>query len=167
MQDNELDDFLAHHGVKGMKWGVRKDKGSPKAPSERKVAKDKKKQAYKANLKSADAKTRRGQAYKHTVAESKAITKRGLRRAAVIGGVYTAVHLAPVAKQVFQVALQKKVLENNKARDAAWHAQSKKDTASLLKQIGNYKTVNLVPDSSGAFVYRPNLTPQRGDYRAR
>lgn len=29
--NDEVDDFLAHYGVKGMKWGVRKDRGVPRA----------------------------------------------------------------------------------------------------------------------------------------
>ena len=31
--DGVVDDFLAHYGVKGMKWGVRKANGSSKSPT--------------------------------------------------------------------------------------------------------------------------------------
>ena len=34
----EIDDFLAHYGVKGMKWGVRKSRSSGSAGSANKVA---------------------------------------------------------------------------------------------------------------------------------
>ena len=44
MYDEDLDDFLAHYGVKGMKWGVRKADSRPEGVSAR-VNRDAKKDA--------------------------------------------------------------------------------------------------------------------------
>lgn len=60
MNQNQNDDFLVHYGILGMKWGVRKSKGSSgsakssakkKARAESKAAKKERKEAYKARRK--------------------------------------------------------------------------------------------------------------------
>ena len=38
--DQEVDEFLAHYGVKGMKWGVRKDRGGVSRKTDREARKD-------------------------------------------------------------------------------------------------------------------------------
>lgn len=57
--DHNQNDYLMHHGIKGMKWGVRKDRSSgsaksaarKKARAESKAAKKEQKAAYKARRK--------------------------------------------------------------------------------------------------------------------
>lgn len=42
--DDEVDDFLAHYGVKGMRWGVRRKSSTPKSEEERAEAKERRNQ---------------------------------------------------------------------------------------------------------------------------
>lgn len=96
-EDEDIDDFLEHHGVKGMRWGVRRKSNDPSATSDKRLQKiDTKLNKLNPNRVAAGAglvghyQNKRIRASNHPYAKTKSrIALRGAVEAAIIYGAGT------------------------------------------------------------------------------
>lgn len=146
---DEVDDFLAHYGIPGMKWGKRKA-ATPQAEGYSKGQRTYDTQAYgrkhsknvnQAMLDGKDIKTARSEAHKIT-------QKRNTKVATAVIGAYVVLHFAPAILTAAAPSIDRGLMNlDKKAGDIAFNAFAKdgmKKAANILadsRGLTNYETI--------------------------
>lgn len=138
----ESDDFLAHYGVKGMRWG-RTTKGAS-APTERQV----KRAQYKSDLKSGREKTnpygKKWAPTKLTDSEKQALRTNGNRRAALTLGIVGAQVVATIALGKAMDSASSRLMSDAATKGAQFNTRN-------MSVIGNLSTYTLRQGANGAW----------------
>lgn len=144
MSDNATDDFLAHYGVKGMKWGQRREAKAAEIKQLRKDASDKGYSAKKQNFDKDMLGHRASRRVARRVVAGEKIGSARAKEYARSIAVTTAILAAPAALSATSRGLSSLAGNINAKRGAAEAAKLLADTRGLTP----YKTVALAYDAA-------------------